>query len=60
VASAPVPGYQKESCVDETPSKTTRCIHLLPPRHELHATPTGQLSAHDQEHAESGVRSAPN
>jgi hypothetical protein len=55
VASALVPACQEESCVDETPGKTTRCIHLLPQCNELHVAPTAKVSAQDQEHAESGV-----
>jgi len=59
-SSKPVPTYQEESCVDETGDKTIRCIPLLPPHHELHDTPTAKVSAHDQEHADSGLWSPPN
>ena len=44
MASASVSTCQEESCMDETGDKTTRCINLLPPHHELHDAPTAQVS----------------
>jgi len=59
VASALVPACQEESCVDERLHKTTGCSRLLSPRHEQHGGATAQVSAHNQEHAESAVWSPP-
>jgi len=43
--------------MDGKRDKTIRCIPLLPLHLELHTAPTAQVSAHNQVHAESGLRS---